>query len=360
MATFNINVNSKSNDNNNVYDVITPGENMTEGTICYLNTDGKYYKANASTKATSVTELRITRENVVADQLTQSLVRGYHEFSAGSFLPFVIGMRYYVSTTPGEATITLYEDTVNVIRYIGTATDPNTLYFNPDHVFVSDEGQEVMDVLIKPRLNSDTQDGVVVAGGSFPSKIWATDGAGVPSWRDSVAAQGGLAILDQDTPSAIWVFAHGLGHQNPHVQIWNSKNLNGEVEIPEKIIAISDSIIQIEFPSPVSGRATAMLGGYATTVNSLIVTNTAIDVTAVDGNVIFADTTGGDVTVTLPAASASGNFRVYIKKVDASNNKVIISPDGSDTIEGNTSIEIIDEWEAFTLICNGVSAWYIV
>jgi len=150
MSEFIIHIGTTCTETNNQIDLITAGESMTDGTLCYLDVDGKYWEADASAKVSSVTELRIVREAVTANDTTEALVTGYKKYEAGpSFYPLTVGARYYISTTPGEITTTLYEDTNNICRYVGTAQSQECLYFNPDHVFVSDDGTQVMDVIIK-------------------------------------------------------------------------------------------------------------------------------------------------------------------------------------------------------------------
>jgi len=70
---------------------------------------------------------------------------------------------------------------------------------------------------------------------------------------------------------------------------------------------------------------------------------------------IFADTTSGNVTITLPAATVNKTLRIC-KKVAA--NSLIIQRAGTDTIEGETSITITDQYLTIQLYSDGVNAWY--
>lgn len=72
---------------------------------------------------------------------------------------------------------------------------------------------------------------------------------------------------------------------------------------------------------------------------------------------ILCDATSGNITITLPAASSRKKF--HIKKIDSSVNTVSIARDGSDTIEGNTSLSLAAQYESHTLYSDGVSTWYI-
>lgn len=71
------------------------------------------------------------------------------------------------------------------------------------------------------------------------------------------------------------------------------------------------------------------------------------------------DSSGGNVTATLPAASSVYNgFRVHFKAVDLSND-VTLDGNGSETIDGETTYSISAVDDSITLICDG-SNWQIL
>jgi hypothetical protein len=75
--------------------------------------------------------------------------------------------------------------------------------------------------------------------------------------------------------------------------------------------------------------------------------------------VIFADATSGNVTITLPAASSIAGYRFYIKRVDGSGNTCSVARSSSDTIDGQTSVSLPQQYTSLTLVSDG-SAWYII
>jgi hypothetical protein len=77
--------------------------------------------------------------------------------------------------------------------------------------------------------------------------------------------------------------------------------------------------------------------------------------TAADESVILVDSTSGVVTINLPtAASIAG--RIYtIKKIDSSVNKVTIDPSGSETMDGETTLELIGQYGIIKLISDGTN-----
>jgi hypothetical protein len=68
------------------------------------------------------------------------------------------------------------------------------------------------------------------------------------------------------------------------------------------------------------------------------------------------DATGGNRTLTLPAADDGKGVTYKIKRVDSSGNTVTISPDGSDTVEGGASMSM-SAGQVAELVSDGTSNW---
>jgi hypothetical protein len=81
----------------------------------------------------------------------------------------------------------------------------------------------------------------------------------------TLAITGSNVIFNQPTTAATWSFAHNLNTKYPIFQVFNSSD---EVVIPEKIIAVDDISALIYFPTPVSGKAVASLGGLSGSINA--------------------------------------------------------------------------------------------
>ena len=69
-------------------------------------------------------------------------------------------------------------------------------------------------------------------------------------------------------------------------------------------------------------------------------------------------TSGGDVTITLPAAATCTNMVLGFKKLQAANN-MILDPDGSETIDGAATKSFSDQWTFVNIISNGTN-WFIL
>jgi hypothetical protein len=96
-------------------------------------------------------------------------------------------------------------------------------------------------------------------------------------------------------------------------------------------------------------------------VNNDVALGTVTVSRAVTGSdyILLVDCTAGNVTLTLPAASL-GNRVLEFKKIDTTVNKVIITAAGSDTIEGDATLELLYVEEAVPIVSDGVSEWEIL
>lgn len=72
----------------------------------------------------------------------------------------------------------------------------------------------------------------------------------------------------------------------------------------------------------------------------------------------LVDATSGNVTITLPTAVE--NFAAFIiKKIDSSTNTVIVDGNASETIDGDTTITIYDQYNYIEIISDGTN-WKVI
>ncbi len=110
-----------------------------------------------------------------------------------------------------------------------------------------------------------------------------------------------------------------------------------------------------------TGQALRVSGGLPAWSNATLntATKTSSYTVGTSDTVIFADATGGNVTITLPAASGVSGYRFYLKRVDGSGNSVSVVPTGADTIDGQSSLSLPLQYMAIAVVSNGL-AWYIL
>jgi len=75
--------------------------------------------------------------------------------------------------------------------------------------------------------------------------------------------------------------------------------------------------------------------------------------------IVFVDATSGAITINLPAASTMDEQRLNIKKIDSSVNAVTIDADGAETIDGELTRLLTDQYANITIISDG-SEWFIL
>jgi len=71
---------------------------------------------------------------------------------------------------------------------------------------------------------------------------------------------------------------------------------------------------------------------------------------------IFADCTGGDVTILLPKSALSNHFLGVIR-VDGSGNNVFVKVTPGDALESGTSATLAAQWNKNLFIPNGGTLW---
>lgn len=75
--------------------------------------------------------------------------------------------------------------------------------------------------------------------------------------------------------------------------------------------------------------------------------------------VVLADATGAAFTITLPPASGNSGKRYFIKKIDSSVNAVTVDGDGSETIDGDTTLVLSLEDEVIEIVGDGSNWWVL-
>lgn len=145
MALFNLYINE-------AISIPTSGENVNIGSLVYLAPDGLWYNTTAVDKSKSTAEIKLALNNVTASDEISLLEYGEFTFPGA---PLVAGDKYYVSVASGQITNTVYDNSTNVIRYVGTAKSTSVLLFNPDHTYISDYNSTVNDIVIKASESID-------------------------------------------------------------------------------------------------------------------------------------------------------------------------------------------------------------
>jgi hypothetical protein len=85
------------------------------------------------------------------------------------------------------------------------------------------------------------------------------------------------------------------------------------------------------------------------------ITTITADYTISDQGVILGDATGGNITVTMLAAQLIKGVQYMIKKIDSSVNTVTIDGNGSETIDGATTLVLSTQYDSAIIISDGTN-----
>jgi len=107
------------------------GEILVDGDLCFLETDGKMWKADASVDTTSSQLLGMCKDALAADATGTFLLFGKYTMSG-----LTAGSLYFVSLTAGAVTLTRPTASTEIVRIVGTALSTTVLYFTPDPTYI--------------------------------------------------------------------------------------------------------------------------------------------------------------------------------------------------------------------------------
>jgi hypothetical protein len=110
-------------------DSLQAGENVVFGSFCYMKSDGKVWKADA-TDDTKAPCAFMAIETIAADASGEFLVRGFARDDSWSW---TVGALLYLSTDVGELTETAPSGTGNVIQPMGIAITATIIMLNPTY-----------------------------------------------------------------------------------------------------------------------------------------------------------------------------------------------------------------------------------
>lgn len=73
----------------------------------------------------------------------------------------------------------------------------------------------------------------------------------------------------------------------------------------------------------------------------------------------FVDSTGGNITITLPTAVGRPKKLYRIVRLDASGNTITVDTTGSETLNGLATQTLDSQFDAFTILSNNIN-WFII
>lgn len=137
------------------------------------------------------------------------------------------------------------------------------------------------------------------------------------------------------------------------------------VSQPSKVVqvAANEYVVQVQPPTarvttvglqgPVG--ATGPAGSGATYHTRTVTANYTV---TTNDDVILADATAGQITLTLPAPATGKIY--YLKKIDGSANLVVVQPTAGVQIDTGDSVELSRQTEVIGIVSDGSTWWVLV
>lgn len=129
--TNNLTVSGNLNDSTRVRSFIA-GETLAINDTCYLNSDGKMWKTDASAVATSSGLVAMATEVLAADDTGTFMLYGESTGYAG----LTPGAIYYIGLTAGQINTTVPAVTGEIVRVVGYALNATTVLFDPSKTWI--------------------------------------------------------------------------------------------------------------------------------------------------------------------------------------------------------------------------------
>lgn len=128
------------------------------------------------------------------------------------------------------------------------------------------------------------------------------------------------------------------------------------------LVGTSDSRLS-DARTPTTHASTHQLGstdpfsltGFKSARKVVSTTSNTLSATADNQVDVDAATAGGNVTLTLPAASGNTGLVYWIQKIDSGSNTVIIDANASETINGALTYTLTAQYQIVMLRCNGTN-----
>ncbi len=190
----------------------------------------------------------------------------------------------------------------------------------------------------------------VDSGAPTTAKVLVYDTAVASKWA---AATLGAASLASDSVTTVKILDSNVTTAKLASSSVTAAVINSDAVTTTKILDANVTAAKLASGTLTSTQvsATAGIATYA------VASKSATGAIAVSETVVLADSSGGAITLTLPAVAGVGSGQVYtIKKTDSGTNAVTIAP-AAGTIDGSATIALYTQYESMQLVTNGAN-WF--
>ena len=170
------------------------------------------------------------------------------------------------------------------------------------------------------------------------------------------------SFTDGDLVAGILTVTHNLGHEYCSVTVFDN---NKKIIIPGEVLLTGVNTLTIDLSAEQAADGGAIAGTWKvvlldvgtpwaiSSVNSVL---KIADYIILDNDTWDTIFISGNTTITLPVASVKR--RIRLAKSDSSATTAIIARAGADTIEGATSVLLVNQYDTAEFESDGITTWF--
>lgn len=235
--------------------------------------------------------------------------------------------------------------------YIGSATDPIGIYLADVRKPGNGDAVTVPRLRAKDESTDPSQNGEIRRNGA-DIKVYSGDG--VRNLSNIGSGSGKTQEEIEDIVDGLLVGGTDIGLTYDDaggsltIDVTGSGGGGSAVEVQDDGNSLTTDATLLNVTGGL--EATNPTGDEVDVVGQTVTTATGA-VTAGEVDIVLGDASGGSFNVTLPSPSTA--MHVTVKKTDSSTNAVTVATPGSETIDGQSNVQITSQYVAYEIVSDG-------
>jgi hypothetical protein len=235
--------------------------------------------------------------------------------------------------------------------YIGSATDPIGIYLADVRKPGNGDAVTVPRLRAKDESTDPSQNGEIRRNGA-DIKVYSGDG--VRNLSNIGSGSGKTQEEIEDIVDGLLVGGTDIGLTYDDaggsltIDVTGSGGGGSAIEVQDDGNSLTTDATLVNVAGGL--EATNPTGDEVDVVGQTVTTATGA-VTAGEVDIVLGDASGGSFNVTLPSPSTT--MHVTVKKTDSSTNAVTIATPGSETIDGQSNVQITSQYVTYDIVSDG-------